>query len=97
MTSREEFDYGLHCAPADWPKHLHETARQFIEKLSLSTTHPRCDGGDGSGIFSGDEFFVPKLEALPEELIYEHTMGTGSRLVTIWFQVAPALLAMSEL
>mmetsp|Transcript_2561 Transcript_2561/g.3653 ORF Transcript_2561/g.3653 Transcript_2561/m.3653 type:complete len:622 (+) Transcript_2561:40-1905(+) len=93
MESREEFDSSLHCVPADWSQ-LHATARQFLEDLNLSTVHPRCND---AGIFSGDEFYVPKLESLPEELFYEQTMGTANKLITIWYQVAPPLCAMSEL
>ena len=90
----EEFDRSLHCSGnEDW-SHLHVTAQKFLKDLDLSTSHPLCHN---ETIFSTDEFIIPTLDDLSNNLFYEHDMGFWSKALTKWCQIAPALLAMSEL
>ena len=95
----ENFDHSYYCSSNndDWSQ-LHVTARKFLTDLNLPTTHPLCDDRN-RGIFSSDEFIVPaKIEDLSSsDLFYEREMSLWSRGLTIWYQVAPALLAMGEL
>jgi predicted alpha/beta-fold hydrolase len=89
----KEFDPQLHCLQSDWSQ-LHLSARQFLADLDLSSTHPSCQDEKS---FRTDDFIVPTLEDLPNRFFYEREMSVLDRALTVWFQVAPALLAMSEL
>ena len=98
----EEFDRDLHCRDEinpqqdQWP-HLHPTAQTFLQNLNLSPSHPHCHDNE---TYTSEEYLIPHMEGLmssSSDYVYEKNMHLGSKLYTIWCQVSPALLAMSEL
>lgn len=74
---------------------LQESSRTFLETLHLPIIHPFCDDNlNGTTLFSMDMEGVPPMGRL------EHRFGEESVLeiiVTMWYMVAPPLLAMAEL
>ena len=65
-----------------------------MQDLNLSTSHPFCYNQD---IYMADDFVRPDFSKLPNDHYYENDMTIANKLLTIWCQVAPALLAMCEL
>lgn len=76
-------------ADADEWNHLDERSRQFLRTLELSSIHPFCDNANGP--FPSD---VPEMGPL---LVNDHHDTVFDAIITLWHQVSPALLAMSEL
>ena len=81
----------------DW-KDLHSTSLAFMESLALHRHHPLCM----KEILSTNvdetigDFPLPD-EILGSELFYESYIGVGSNIYTLYCQIAPALLALTEL
>ncbi len=91
----EQFDRDIHCH--DDNIHLqqlqHHTTQKFMNDLNLSPSHPRCYDEE---TYAKEEFLIPTLPH-GNHVKYEDQMSLGSKLYTIWCQVSPPLLAMSEL
>ena len=69
-----------------------ESTKQFWESLQLPTRHPFCNHDNLETYFSVDG--IPPMGALEHRFEDE---SPWEKLVTIWFMVAPPLLAMAEL
>ena len=76
-------------ADADEWAHLHKSARQYLRMLNLSSIHPFCDSSNAT--FPSD---VPEMGPI---LVHDYHDTCLDAIVTLWHQVSPALLAMSEL
>jgi predicted alpha/beta-fold hydrolase len=69
--------------------HLDEKSRQFLSTLQLSSIHPFCD--------SASEPFPPDVPEMGPLLVNDHHETRLDAVITLWHQLSPALLAMSEL
>ncbi len=78
---------------SQWSK-LHSTSKAFVEALDLPKVHPRCLLSDFDE--SGGDFPIPDAEMDPD-YFYEKSAGIAGRLITLFYQIAPPLLAMGEL
>ena len=75
----------------------HATTRQFLADLNLPTVHPFCIP-DHPQNFDTQSSSIPPMGAL--NVLAEsknHATNFLETLVTLWYMVAPALLAMGEL
>ena len=75
---------------------LHSTALSFISSLDLPKIHPRCLS-DFISTTSTEEIPIIPDDEMHSDYFYEQSMGISSRIITLVYQVAPALLAMGEL
>lgn len=79
----------------DWTK-LHPSALEFLQALDLPRIHPQCI--DESLFRSVQEGPLPLgKDDLSDGYYYEQSNGIFGNIITLWYQVAPALLAMTEL
>lgn len=76
------------AANADEWTHLDEASRQYLKALNLSSIHPFCESNEP---FPSD---VPPMGPM---LVKDHHESLLDAVVTLWHQLAPALLAMGEL
>ncbi len=77
---------------SQWSK-LPSTSKAFVQALDLPKVHPRCLGDFDE---SGGDFPIPDAEMNPD-YFYEKSSGMIGYLTTIFYQIAPPLLAMGEL
>mmetsp|Transcript_6557 Transcript_6557/g.9553 ORF Transcript_6557/g.9553 Transcript_6557/m.9553 type:complete len:647 (-) Transcript_6557:319-2259(-) len=73
---------------------LHHTAKSFLEALNLPSIHPLCNDDGKTFNFSN-----PSVPLDSEMTVFESDLRSTplESMVTIYWQVAPALLAISEL
>jgi len=80
----------------DWFINLHPSALKFVQALDLPRDHPHCH--DDSMFQSIQQGPLPLgSDDVADGYYYERSMGMIGRITTVWYQVAPALLAMTEL
>eukprot|EP00979_Chaetoceros_neogracilis_P017784 scaffold10272_cov276-Chaetoceros_neogracile.AAC.18 len=87
----------LYCQTSDTSSEsswelLSKYERAFINALDLPIVHPRCL----QDFFSSESIPIPEHEMDPE-FFYEKDMGFIGRAITLFYVVAPALLAVGEL
>lgn len=78
----------------------HESTRRFLIDLNLPTVHPFCIGNSFASF--GNDTSIPPMGTLNflEEIQIADGSGGGyslEALLTLWYWLAPALLAMGEL
>jgi predicted alpha/beta-fold hydrolase len=78
----------------------HESTRRFLVDLNLATVHPFCIGNSFASF--GNDTSIPPMGTLDflEEIQIADGSGGGyslEALLTLWYWLAPALLAMGEL
>jgi hypothetical protein len=70
------------------------SSREFLRALDLPNVHPFCQQGDVLAFFHGAPGNVPPMGPMEHRFQDESWL---EEVVTIWFMVAPPLLAMAEL
>ena len=70
------------------------SSREFLQALDLPNIHPFCQQEDIVGYFNGAPGNVPPMGPMEQPFGNE---SWSERFITMWFMVAPPLLAMAEL
>ncbi len=82
-------DYCATQQPLDLSS-LIDSSRSFVESLDLPSVHPFCNDDAGPFPMEG----VPPMGRMEHRFEDESTL---EMLITMWYMVAPPLLAMAEL
>ncbi len=88
-------DLAKYCQTAEgkgWEESLSPSAQSFVEALALPRVHPQCQEG-----FVRTEGVPLTVDEMPAKYFYEKDMNFAGQACTIFWQIAPALLAMAEL
>lgn len=91
MTARWSIDAWCDSQqPSDW-SYLHQTSKDFLERLNLSSTHPFCEAGVRT------TYQLPNVPGQGPLLSQDHLESAWDVVVTIIAMGLPSLAAMAEL
>jgi hypothetical protein len=91
MTARWSIDAWCDSQqPSDW-SYLHQTSKDFLERLHLSSFHPFCEAGFRS------TYQLPNVPGQGPLLSQDHLESAWDVIVTIIAMGLPSLAAMAEL